>query len=534
MADAALQYLVTPRGYDNIGAVLVSLGDGFVHREIQWDDIARGIPNGCKVLFVNCCSSKIDPEAARAVRDFVAAGGSLYASDWAGDVVEQAFPGILEFDQCGEEDTIDCEVVDAGLQEIIGTYLPIHFDLDGWWRVVAWSNGVRVYVATADEGMPVVVGFSHGRGHVIYTSFHNEAQVSEQENELLRFLVLRPILAQAAAAAAQTAQALQCVPGKEIIATIGRKAQSALYTYDATGAEGLLFVLSWTEAGALRLVVTDPSGKVAHQADGSKSPLRFEATPAAAGRWTCQIDAINVPHDNFPYVLTLATRGKTERQSSSSQPEPQPAPSGQAVWPCYMAIDCSARASDVAPRIGQGVGTFLKGLKALSVPGVAPGVSFVECRGQQSAISPLRPLSQLGPINLACAGEPALADGIGLLVDAVTTAGTGMLGKPFVILVLAATPAGDGGSAAVRLRQLAADGKLNLVAIGTDSAVPDSTLQQLAPIALRVQDPHGDSTVRCFEWLVRVAERTMRALSQSSSGAAVNLPDLPTGVGLLR
>ena len=528
MAKATAQYLVTPQGYDNIGAVLDALGEGFAHREVQWDDIAQGIPSGCRVLFVNCGSSDTDPDAAGAVRDFVAAGGSLYASDWAGDVVEQAFPGVLEFDQSGVECTLPCQVADPGLREVIGATLPIHFDLGGWWRVTKWRDGVRVYVAA--EGRAACSSWLWPRARTCDLHFlHNEAQVSEQEKELLRFLVLRPILAQAAANAAQTVQALQCVPGKEIIATVDRKAQSALYAYDATGTEGLLFVLSWTESGTLRLVVTDPSGKTVHQADSASSPLRFEANPAVAGRWTCQVEAVNVAHDNFPYVLTLATRGKAAGPSPTPQAVPQPAPGVKALWPCYMAIDCSARASDVAPKIGQGIGTFLKGLKTLAVPGMAPAVSFVECRDQQSAISPLRPLSQLEPINLSCAGEPALSEGLGLLVNAMTAASAGTIGKPFVVLVLAATPAGEGGDAAVRLRQLATDGKLNLVAIGVDSAVSDSMLQQLAPIALRVQVPHSDGAVRCFDWLVRVAETTMRALSQPSAGAAVNLPPRPTG-----
>src|SRR5450830_1754287 len=61
---------VTSPGYDNIGEVLTSMKVGFEPFTGNYD---------CSILFVNCGTR--DQLEASAVREFVAAGGCLYASD---------------------------------------------------------------------------------------------------------------------------------------------------------------------------------------------------------------------------------------------------------------------------------------------------------------------------------------------------------------------------------------------------------------------------------------------------------------------
>src|SRR5207245_767598 len=130
----------------------------------------------------------LSPPGGDAVRGYVDKGGSLYASDFAGAVIKAAFPEMLDFIQEGHPCKSLCEVVDPGLREIIGPEINIHFDLGGWWQISRTHHTVRIYAKW--KVMPIIVGFQFGKGHVTYTSFHNEAQVSEAERQLLRFLVL--------------------------------------------------------------------------------------------------------------------------------------------------------------------------------------------------------------------------------------------------------------------------------------------------------------------------------------------------------
>jgi uncharacterized protein YegL len=383
-----------------------------------------------------------------------------------------------------------------------------------------------------------VAAFAHGRGNVIYTAFHNEAQLSEREKILLRYLVLRPVLAKAAGAAAQVAKAAQCTPGREILATINRGQRSDPYVYTTTGAERLLYVLSWTGAGQLRMVVTDPAGKVRH--DGrSASPMQFE-TPGTPGKWTCTIEAISVPHDNFPYVLTLATR----RQSAGEAPPPAPAgsqapklqagaASSSMLWPCYIVMDCSRWASDAGPAIGQGLSAFIRGLARLPSTNLIPALSLVESRAGTVAVPTPRKISELAPVNLSCKGEPSLKPALTALLASLAAVNAQHRGKPFIVVLLAANPNDDFQTAAQQLKQLAAMGRANVAAIGLGRQVSDSTLCALATIPLRVLDPTIPNCVTCFEWLVQVANSVVSALSQAS-GQAVTLPPLPAGVQWLR
>jgi len=550
------RFWVTEPGFDDIGAVLRRMGAGFEFQEVDAYQIASlAQRNACEVLFVNCGASDDAGDIADAVRGFVKRGGSLYLSDWAGNVIEEAFPNILQFDQAGEVEHLECDIVDPGLQEIIGTRIKIHFDMPGWWRIRTISERTRVYLsarrtqvqrrrkfigkgdtrANSTWVQPVVVGFSHGDGQVIYTSFHNHAQVSQGEQELLKFLVLRPILAKAAAGAAKMAEAQQCVPGREMIASLNRGQESDPYTFQASGGEGLMYVLHWTDPGTLRLTVTDPSGRLVCQQASDRPPLNFQVDSASAGQWLCRVGAVSIAHDNFPYVLTVATRKPPARPASPPAAKSPvatpvlPTPATR-LWPFYLVIDCSAPALTVAPQIGEGISRLLRGLRAIAPTDSTLGVSFVESRHAGTTITPLCALNELRPINLACRGTPALGRAIQEIVNALTKLSLPPQGKAFVVFVIAAEPTDTFEESSVQLRQLIDQGRANVVAIGLGNAVSAGTVQRMGNIPLRVPDPLGGGTVRCFEWLVQSVAAILQSLCHGPGGKAMNLPSLPSEV----
>ncbi|HQU46695.1 MAG TPA: hypothetical protein PK867_28070 [Pirellulales bacterium] len=314
-SSANLRFLVSPWGFDNIGEVLKKMGQGFEHEKIGWGKIkSPEAIRGCDVLFVNCAfrfGFGYGRRVAPALRNFVEQGGVLYASDWAVAGVQAAFPEMVEYDMKGDKGQIPCNVVDRGLQEIVGKQLDVHFDTS-WWRMTKVNSAARVYVDAAIEKgpqqrLPIIVGFTHGAGHVLCTAFHNKAQVSEQESRLLRFLILQPVLARAAAATAQAIHEQHFEPGKEIFATVDCGKASQPFVLDADAGSGLLYYLNWTGIGTLRVTVRDPAGNIHFDRETDRPPLGCEVSRAVAGRWTCQVSGANVPYDNFPFVLTVAS-----------------------------------------------------------------------------------------------------------------------------------------------------------------------------------------------------------------------------------
>lgn len=342
-ADSRQRFFVSPSSFDNIGKVLKAMGEGFAHDVLGWGELKHWQATGPRdVLFLNCAmrfgfgySKKI----AGMIGDFVAAGGTLYASDWAMRAVQRAFPKMLKLDSLGEDGKTKCDVVDRGLQEMIGKRINIEFDMGSWRRIARVDSSVRVFVAAAGKGsanasagLPIVVGFRHGRGNVLCTSFHNKAQTSDQERRLLRFLVLQPILASAAADATQAIEVRQFQPGQQIFSTINHGQTSPPFIFDAAAGQSLLYFVNWSSAARLRLIVKDPSGNLHFDRLSNQAPLGCEVARAAAGRWTCEIVGTEVPHDNFPFVLTLAA-GTTAKLSVPLAPAQSPADAATSVPP---------------------------------------------------------------------------------------------------------------------------------------------------------------------------------------------------------
>lgn len=190
---------VTSPGFDNIGDVLQSMGAAF--------EPFRGVYD-CDLLFVNCgTGDSLDPAL---LQRFVHDGGCLYASDLTSDLVSAAFPGMFDFRGRGAAGMVAATVTDEELREVVGNSTTIHFDMGSWAVLNACQGEALVEAApgTPYAGRPLMVEVEFGRGAVFYTSFHNRAQLSEQETVLLKLLVLKQISASSKTTVAQASQSL--------------------------------------------------------------------------------------------------------------------------------------------------------------------------------------------------------------------------------------------------------------------------------------------------------------------------------------
>ena len=180
--------------------------------------------NSYDVIFVDC-GSKLDTiftGAAKTtivsnVKAFVAAGHSLYASDWAWQIVETAFPDAIDFygdDTSTKKSTagpsttagprqgpgptlaekkagaaaytMAGNIIDTGLAAVVGkATTTLYEDLGTWVVMQTPGKGTVVEIEASIKAVapkagdwgtvPLVVRFPAGTGHVVYTSFHNIA-----------------------------------------------------------------------------------------------------------------------------------------------------------------------------------------------------------------------------------------------------------------------------------------------------------------------------------------------------------------------
>jgi hypothetical protein len=337
----ALRLAVTPPEYDDMGRLLATLGSGYRYEEIPMeslldaDRLARfdvvfatcgGVPDSWLSQQVGGAERgargtyRADAEKSRqlhaALRSFVGRGGTLYVSDWQLQLLEIAFPELIDPAKRarGAVQTVRAEVVDQGLARRLGPAIELRFDKRAWYPAAFRSGEVTTYLrggfttldgqATSGE---LLVKFPYENGNVVFTSFHNEAQNSATETELLRYLVFATVTAREEAHVRRTMVRGGFSPQERNLLSASSGGQPLSQEYQCRRPGPLRFVLSFEEQGAeLRLAVAGPDGTRREQT-GTKT-FQIEVADARPGMWRYAITPLSVPYQHFPFVLTIGEK----------------------------------------------------------------------------------------------------------------------------------------------------------------------------------------------------------------------------------
>ena len=334
---------VTPPagGWDNMGGLLDSLGEGYKYQRFPLEDLHEIEKiTEYDVIFLTCSglplswlgerigaseragadkftgNEKVLQEVADNLNAFVEHGGTLYASDKHYMLVARAFPDVARLADAleGKKQLVNAEVVDAGLRELIGGEMSLNFDLDGWFPAAFQGENVTVYMrgtyqpeAGGEQHSPLLVKFPAHDGTVIFTSFHNEKQNSETELKLLRYLVFSAVTAEVEAKVQRTMVQGGFSPAKKNLFSASAGEPSATSVYHADKPGHLQFVLGFQSAGAqLKLTVVGPNGKK-HDEQGA-STITIDVPDADAGDWKYTVTALKLPNENFPFTVTVGQK----------------------------------------------------------------------------------------------------------------------------------------------------------------------------------------------------------------------------------
>jgi hypothetical protein len=259
------RFVVVTGQYDSVGEIVSGLGlptvevdgiGGFLDPTPTWfaDTVNDAYLADKTALLLNCGITddvweRPDLELRRqTLRQWIASGHSLYASDWAYDFVEWLFPEVLNFHgddnarnaaQDGNEELVAATVSDETLFKLVGGSLTIDYDLPAWAvltglgpepdggvpaadggsvddggvadggaadaAVVVDAGSVSPVATTVTvlvrgtvhvgnreyEDVPLAVKIKHGAGTVVFTTFHNEAQLDATVLTVLRYMIMR-------------------------------------------------------------------------------------------------------------------------------------------------------------------------------------------------------------------------------------------------------------------------------------------------------------------------------------------------------
>ncbi len=229
----------------------------------------------------------------------------------------------VDYDGAAKQD-VDAQVVDSGLQEAIGDTIRLRFPDNAWMPGRFTGDDVQVlirgtYLSVKREQIeaPLLAKFRQGQGTVIFTSFHNEAQNSQQELQLLRYLVFSAVTAKEEAQTQKTMLSGGFSPVKQGQVNHALGMDSITKKYLSTSGDPLRFSLNFGGGGAiLRLTLVAPGGqKFEKETDET---LLVEATGAPAGEWLYTVTSVKVPYKNFAYSVGIG-RGPAPRRASADQ-----------------------------------------------------------------------------------------------------------------------------------------------------------------------------------------------------------------------
>ena len=337
-----LRLAVTPESnaFDDMGRLLDKLGQGYVYRPMPFDDLLDEARVGqFDVIFVTCSgytdtwlgeeggasprggqlfgpNEATFAKAKQVLRRFVTNGGTLYASDLHYNLIAKCFPEFVDESLLnrGAPQTLRAEVVDPSLRQMLGDGIDLTFDQTDWrpaafsgQEVLSYLKGSFKTVDGTQATAPLLVKFPLGQGSVIFTSFHNEKQQSEQEMTLLKFLVFSAVTAGVDAEATRTMARGGFAETKKNLFSASGDAEAVSQTYDNKEVANLQFVLAFADQSATLELRVDGPGGVSERRRGA-STISIDVPGAAVGEWKYTITAVKVPSENFPFTITVGKK----------------------------------------------------------------------------------------------------------------------------------------------------------------------------------------------------------------------------------
>lgn len=204
--------------YDDIGALIDHLGITYDRIEgvnnTTYVDFLRDLDwmNEYDAVFFNCGMGFdwVDhPDTTANLRDYVAGGGSVYASDWAYYLVEATWPGQQRFHGddsllgeafVGLSGTVDADVLDPVMADLLGSdRAALNYDLDSWAAMISANGEVLIegdyryldgpFGGVETRTAPLAYRMQDN-GTVLYTTFHNERQTTVDMEAILQEIIL--------------------------------------------------------------------------------------------------------------------------------------------------------------------------------------------------------------------------------------------------------------------------------------------------------------------------------------------------------
>lgn len=316
MTPTPMRLGVTKFVHDDLGTVLAQMGTGYGTSEVSNSDLlSLDQLKKYDVVFLTCSEMYVrDFRSAGTLRQFVEQGGTLYASDLRGDLLQVAFPEYRSAYPVfpGVPQNVDATVVDPALQRCLDRkQIPLKFESFDWRpspfdpaKVTVCLRGNYRNSLGHDVLAPLLVKFRHKQGTVIFTSFHNSKVESPTVRKLIEYLVFSAVNARSENRLRDMMVHSGYSPNEMRPALLWpSKSVASVYNHSRGS---LQVALGFEAVGAkVRLEIESPSGKkIAHADEGL---FVVEIPNAEPGPWRITMTPIWLPFANFPVITSLSS-----------------------------------------------------------------------------------------------------------------------------------------------------------------------------------------------------------------------------------
>jgi hypothetical protein len=313
-APRQLRLAVTPVMHDDLGSVLTSMGDGYRFAQLRKEDLFNyDALKKYDVVFLTCADLYAqDFQAAGPLRKFVMNGGTLYASDLRGDLLQAAFPEYRSMAPVmpGVPQNVEASVVELGLRSYLGRRsIPLSFEAPDWRpppfdpaKVTVCLRGT--YRNNRGDALivPLLVKFNMQKGTVIFTSFHHTKNDSAVVRKLLDYLVFASVSARSEARVRELMQRSK-FSAHEMRPVVLNPADAIEGTYEHS-AGGLQIACGFENLGArVKITLRSPGGQVIEHAE--EGLYLIEVPKAGPGVWRYTVTPLELPYGNFPIIVAV-------------------------------------------------------------------------------------------------------------------------------------------------------------------------------------------------------------------------------------
>lgn len=301
---------VLPGQRDDVGGVLASMNIPYrsiTNAEVKDDAFLDKL---CALFLAS--GSTADRDAAPHVARWVERGGSLYVSGFALEFLLDTFPGHLQLESSGKapQGFVQIEVADPELVATLGQDLQLQDSTGAWPSVAPAQSDIHVHARArlALGDLPLIASFNVGQGWVVYNVLNAGADVSDVQQKLVRFFVIRTLFARDAAQVLRRFPSASAAP-MQIADTVDPGKFSTEFTFTAREADDWDVAATWN-GGRLGVTLRRPDGIEVTQ-QGDAGPILVPIRNAAPGVWKVYVRGLDVPSVNWPFLLMLIPRRGT-------------------------------------------------------------------------------------------------------------------------------------------------------------------------------------------------------------------------------